>query len=321
MNAPTANAPVVIVPGNPMPEGGTARWLTAGDGVRLRAIVWPRPASRGTVFLFGGRTEFAEKYFEVVGELIARGYSVATVDWRGQGLSDRLLADPRKGHVDDFASFDADLDAFMAEVVPALPKPWIALAHSMGGNILLRAAHRRPELFSVLVLSAPMLGLRFGSAQARRMARGVAVALSSIGLGGRYLPGGTPKAADETPFAENILTHDERRYSIYQALCRAEPMLGLGAATIGWLAAAFRSVAYTADEKFLRSTPAPVLIAIAEQDALIDRAALERAATLLPGGESVIIAGSRHEILMEKDACRNAFWLAFDAFVAGSDGL
>ena len=58
-----------------------------------------------------------------MGELIARGYSVATVDWRGQGLSDRLLADPRKGHVDDFASFDADLDAFMAEVVPALPKP------------------------------------------------------------------------------------------------------------------------------------------------------------------------------------------------------
>jgi lysophospholipase len=299
-----------------MPAGGTARWLTASDGIRLRAMAWPKDGAKGTVFLFGGRTEFAEKYFEVVGELLARGFAVATVDWRGQGLSDRLLDDPRKGHVDDFASFGRDLDVFMTEVAPSMPKPWVALAHSMGGNILLRAAHDHSGWFSAVVLSAPMLGLRFGSPGARRAAAAVAAGCSLLGLGGRYLPGGTPKGADEVPFEENILTHDEGRYAIYQALVRTEPKLGLGASTFGWLAAAFRSMALTAAPAYLAAIKTPVLIVAAAQDGLIDRVALEAAANGLPNGELATVEKSRHEILMERDDCRSVFWAAFDAFIA-----
>src|SRR5690606_29166109 len=62
------SAPVVLIPENPMPEGGAARWSTTPDGARLRVFTWGEGA-RGTVFLFNGRTEFVEKYFEVVGEL------------------------------------------------------------------------------------------------------------------------------------------------------------------------------------------------------------------------------------------------------------
>ncbi|HEX7775278.1 MAG TPA: alpha/beta hydrolase [Parvibaculum sp.] len=316
MNFPAASAPFVLVPGNPMPEGGTARWLTASDGVRLRAMVWPKAEAKGTVFLFGGRTEFAEKYFEVVGELLGRGFAVATVDWRGQGLSDRALADPRKGHIDDFASFGRDIEVVMGDVAPGMPKPWIALAHSMGGNILLRAAHDHPAWFSAVVLSAPMLGLRFGSPGARRAAAAVAACCSLAGLGGRYLPGGTPKAADEVPFDENILTHDAGRYAIYQALVRAEPKLGLGASTLGWLAAAFRSMTLTAAPGYLARIATPVLIAVAGQDGLIDRASLAAAAEGLPQGELVTVENSRHEILMERDECRRVFWAAFDDFIA-----
>ncbi len=100
-----------------------------------------RGPARGTVCLFQGRGEFIEKYFEVVADLRRRGFAVATMDWRGQGGSERLLSNPRKGHVRSFADFDQDLAAFMKEIVlPDCPPPYIAMAHSMGGHILLRNA-------------------------------------------------------------------------------------------------------------------------------------------------------------------------------------
>jgi lysophospholipase len=320
LNANFPAAPVVLIPENPMPRGGRAHWITASDGVRLRVIVWsPETAgiarARGTVFVFGGRTEFAEKYFEVAGELLQRNFAVATVDWRGQGLSDRALADPRKGHVADFAEFDRDIAAFMDNVAPDLPKPWIALAHSMGGNILMRALHDHPEWFSAGILSAPMLGLRLGSAFTARLARIVAFSSVALGLGSNYLPGGTAKAADEVSFDDNILTHDERRYAVYQTLVRAEPKLGLGASTLGWLAAGFRSIKIVASPAYLSEIKTPVLIALAEEDGLIDRAALQFAAEHLPQGESVTIGKASHEILIETDRCRAQFWGAFDDFI------
>jgi len=296
-----------------MPEGGEARWLAMPDGARLRVFTW-EGGSRGTVFFFGGRTEFVEKYFEVVGELRARGFSVVSLDWRGQGLSTRLLPDRRKGHIDDFTTFDRDLAHVMAEIAPGFPKPWFALAHSMGGTILLAAAHDHPDWFTGVVLSAPMLGLKFSGKAMALTVRGMATGLDALGFGKRYLPGGTPKAADENPFERNILTHDERRYALLQALIRAEPALGLGSATVGWLHAAFRAIDRLSALGWLAAVRTPVLICAAERDSLIDGAALRHAAVHLPAGELVEIAGSRHEILIELDACRAAFWGAFDAF-------
>jgi lysophospholipase len=297
-----------------MPEGGVARWLAMPDGARLRVFTW-EGGSRGTVFFFGGRTEFVEKYFEVVGELRMRGFAVVSLDWRGQGLSTRMLADPRKGHIDDFSTFDRDLAHVMAEVAPGFPKPWFALAHSMGGTVLIKAAHDHPDWFAGVVLSAPMLGLKFSGKAMARTVRGIATGLGRVGFGKRYLPGGTRKAADENPFEHNILTHDERRYATLQALIRAEPALGLGSATVGWLHAAFRAIDAMAAPGWLAAVRTPVLICAAERDSLIDGAALRHAASHLPAGELVEIAGARHEILIERDPCRAAFWDAFDRFI------
>ncbi|PKQ03659.1 MAG: alpha/beta hydrolase [Alphaproteobacteria bacterium HGW-Alphaproteobacteria-11] len=308
------NAPVVLIPENPMPEGGDARWLDMADGARLRVFTWGR-GTRGTVFLFNGRTEFVEKYFEVVGELRGRGFAVVSLDWRGQGLSTRMLPDRRKGHIDEFSTFDRDLAHVMAEASSGLPKPWYALAHSMGGNILLRAAHDRPEWFSGVVLSAPMLGLRFPNRGAALAARATVSGLSRLGQAGRYAPGGNAKAADETDFADNILTHDEKRYALLQALLRAESELGLGSATVGWLDAAMRSIDLVSDRRWLAEVQPPVLICEATQDVLIDGVALHRAAIGMPAGELAIMRGARHEILIETDDIRARFWAAFDRFI------
>lgn len=311
------SAPVILVPGNPMPDGGAARWLRASDSARLRVLTWPAPsASRGTVFLFGGRTEFAEKYFEVVGELRGRGFAVVTMDWRGQGLSDRLLADERKGHIDDFWTFERDLARLMAEVAPAFPKPWIALAHSMGGQILLRAAHDHAEWFSAVAFSAPMFGLKLGRPAFALAVRTVISGLHAAGFDERYVPGGSSKTTGETPFEENILTHDAARYALLQSLVRAEPKLGLGSATVGWLHAAFRSIGETSQPGYLRAIETPMLICEAAEDALVSSSSLRHAAAMLGNAELLIVPNARHEILIERDDARAIFWQGFDRLTA-----
>src|SRR5271157_5872473 len=110
---------------NPVPPGALEEDIHAADGVRLRTVRWAAPAKpRGTVAILGGRAEFIEKYFEIAGDLLSRGFAVAIMDWRGQGGSERPLRNARKGHVDDFSHYGRDLDAFVVSVLePHCPRP------------------------------------------------------------------------------------------------------------------------------------------------------------------------------------------------------
>src|SRR3954451_4733110 len=76
------------------------RFVYGRDGKSLRIATLLAPAdpihSRGVCVLLHGQTEFIEKYLEVIGELWARGFTVATMDWRGQGGSVRSLPNPLK---------------------------------------------------------------------------------------------------------------------------------------------------------------------------------------------------------------------------------
>src|SRR5262249_5912263 len=119
--APTGNTnwkycpmKLVSIPANPIPEGAVTGVLKTPDGISIRFARWPPPSDRkGTVCIFQGRTEFIEKYFEIVRDLNARGFAVATFDWRGQGLSGRMLREARKGHISNFADYETDLETFM----------------------------------------------------------------------------------------------------------------------------------------------------------------------------------------------------------------
>ena len=118
---------------NPVPGGAVVGEFKSFDGTRIRFARWGATRGRrlGTVCLFGGRGEYIEKFFEVIADLRRRGFAVATMDWRGQGGSERKLSNPRKGHVWDFAEYDKDLSRFMKEVVlPDCPPPFVALARA-----------------------------------------------------------------------------------------------------------------------------------------------------------------------------------------------
>src|ERR1700754_3654934 len=105
---------LVSIPANPVPEDVVSGMLKTRDGADLRyARSAPPPGRKGTVCLFQGRAEFIEKYFETVRDLRQRGFAVATLDWRGQGMSQRALRNPRKGYVRNFNENQIDLDRFV----------------------------------------------------------------------------------------------------------------------------------------------------------------------------------------------------------------
>src|SRR5215469_9071034 len=181
---------LVSIPANPVPDNAVTGTIKTIDGAELRFARWPSAAGRkGTVCVFSGRSEMIEKYFETVRDLLERGFTVAMIDWRGQGHSARRLRDPRKGYVRDFADYEIDVETFVQQVVlPDCPPPFFALAHSMGGTVLLRTAFAGKRWFDRMVLSAPMIDLpgRTTSFPARALLKSMRL----LGMGGRYIPGG-----------------------------------------------------------------------------------------------------------------------------------
>jgi lysophospholipase len=310
---------LVALAKNPVPGGAVPGELKTPDGAVLRFVRWDatRGPRRGTVCLFGGRGEFAEKYFEVVADLRRRGFAVATVDWRGQGGSSRALANPKKGHIWSFNEYDNDLKLFMREIVlPDCPPPFMALGHSMGANILLRNASRPGSWFERMILVSPMISIADERVKyPQSAARAYAEIGTLIGFGRSYIKGGSDTVVEQGPFDGNILTSDRERWYRNKAVLDASPNLGLGSPTIAWLRAAYRSMALVASPGFAGEVRVPMMVFVAGKDRVVSSRSIEDFAVGLKVGTHVLLPSAQHEILQEADSIRLRFWAAFDAYM------
>ncbi|MGV7212484.1 alpha/beta fold hydrolase [Bradyrhizobium sp. UFLA05-112] len=309
---------LVSIPANPVPENVVSGTLKTPDGAELRFARWAPPAGRkGTVCVFTGRSESIEKYFETVRDLRDRGFAVAMIDWRGQGHSARRLRDPRKGHVRAFSDYEIDVETFVQQVVlPDCPPPFFALAHSMGGAVMLRIAHAGKRWFDRMVLSAPMIDLPGRSTSFP--ARALLMTSRLLGQGGRYVPGGSDRLTGMDPFINNPLTSDPVRYARNVAILEEDPTLGLASPTVAWADTAFRAMHTFKGMSYPSEIRQPILMLAASNDTIVSTAAIEEFAYHLRAGSHLVIAGAKHEILQEQDRYRAQFWAAFDAFVPGT---
>ncbi len=272
---------------------------------------------RGTAVLLHGRTEFIEKYEEVIWELGLMGFEVWTFDWRGQGLSTRSLENGHKGHIDDFDDYLGDLARFIEVVVRPVPGPMILVGHSMGGHVGLRYLREHPGVFDLGVFTAPMLGV---NAPIPNKALGILVSSAVVvGLGGRYASDGDYGLRDRR-FFSNRVTRDPERFRRACRLVRDDPRLAVGGMTIGWLNAAMASMAVLMEPSYARGVEVPVLLVCAGQDQRVDNRACHAFAAMAPDVTLVTISDAEHEILMERDAIRERFWESFTAFLRGHLG-
>ena len=309
-----ASATLISIPEATVPEGGRAQWIAAADGVLSRAALFPAAGPvRGSVVLSPGRTEPIEKYFEVIADLTSRGFVVLAHDWRGQGLSQRLLPDRMRGHAEGYEGFLDDHRALLDAYASELPKPWISLGHSMGGCLVLLALVRGETRQDAAFLSAPMLAISTRPWPAWLTMR-IAQLSARLGHSRDYaLPPYDP-AGDR--FSFDRLTHDRTRYDRFKAQLRACPDLAIGALTWGWLEFALKAGAAIAAPGALEAIGIPVSIVAAADDHLVLNAADREAARRLPKGEYLELEGAFHEILMEADPVRDQVFAAFDRLAA-----
>lgn len=304
-------APLIAVDGAPVPAGGGAAWFTARDGARLRvALFAPQGPSRGSVVVSPGRTEAIEKYLELTGELLARGWTVLVHDWRGQGLSQRALPDRLAGHAAGFDAFVGDYRDILTAYAGRLPRPWIALGHSMGGCLTLTALAKGEDRFDKAILCAPMLGVFMN--HPRWLVRTLSGAQALVGRGGLYVDS-NPGDPFYRKFDDNRLTHDRVRFERFAAQLAACPDLALGGPTWGWVHSAMNAITWLKNPRVLARVTIPVIILSAGEDKIVVGADQAYAAARLPKGRLVTVPGARHEILQETDDIRAVFWREFDA--------
>lgn len=323
-----AGNPLAAVPRvGPLPEGlaqrfsrpATWEWgiFESRDGARLRSgsakPMSPSPA-KATIVVVGGYTEFAEKYFETFNDLLAHGYNVGTLDWRGQGGSQRYLPDPQMAHSIGFEHDAADLEQYLRQYSGA---PAYLVAHSMGGNIALRLLHDHPNLVRGVILSAPALRVGSRAAMPAWQARALSGLMVAAGFGESYAMGQHEWRDDATRNAiTSPVSHDHERDQNGLRWFRERPELRLGGGTYRWAYEFYRSCATVMSPTYLAAIRTPILMGSAGQDTFVDATAHREACAKLPACRLVQYPESRHELLMETDAVRAPWLNEIERFVA-----
>ena len=300
--APLAPAPLAPCGA---PEGGQAWWVQASDGTRLRLAHWPSPdrIRPRSVLILPGRTEYIEKYGLVVADLAAAGWGALVVDWRGQGLSDRLLPDPARGHVGRFGDYQRDLGAFLAAArdLGLRDMPW--LAHSMGGCIALRGLMLGATPRSV-AFSAPMWGLA-NPAPIRAFLRTLSALTAPLGLDTGYAPTTGPRfGLPGMSFESNNLTTDRAQFDRMKRQITDDPALSLGGPSLRWMAEALSEMAALAA---LPSPDVPMLVGLGGAESIVSPQAIRDRAARWPRGDLAFYPGAKHELTMERPDVRSDF--------------
>ena len=300
-----------------IPADAKERAWTTGDGHSLRRLDWPAPAGarRGSLLFMPGRADAYEKWLEAFGQWHAEGWSVAAADWRGQGFSGRLGRDALTGHVDDFATWVADYAALWTDWSAGAARPHVAVAHSMGGHVVLRAVAEGKVRPAALVLSAPMLGLHPAWLPSRWLHL-AAKTIAAFGDARRPAWKGSEKPALIPQARSRLLTHDLSRYDDEDWWRRQRPAITMGAASWGWIERALASIRLLETPGFLEAVDVPVLVLATSVDRLVSWPAIRRAVARLPKAEIVVFGQEcRHEILREVDQVRDRAMNAIREFL------
>ncbi|MEM9582554.1 MAG: alpha/beta hydrolase [Pseudomonadota bacterium] len=298
------------------PDGGAAYWLTCSDGVRIRTGVWSAETDhKGTVLLFPGRTEFVEKYGQAAAHFQKRGYATVAIDWRGQGLADRLNEDRALGHVGAFLDYQKDIAAVL-ELVEALnlPKPLSLFAHSMGGCIGLRALVEGLPVTSA-AFTGPMWGISLPGKKKLAAWVGSTVA-HGLGFGATIAPGTLPQTyVLANAFDDNMLTTDPEMFQRMKDQVTAYPDLALGGPSLSWLNMALHEC------RALRAHPTPnipCLTYLGTNERIVDPEFIHDRMSRWPNGELIMIENGEHEVAMEGDAIQKMIFDGCDALYSAN---
>lgn len=291
-------------------------FLETEKGIFLRFGYWKskRTQHKGTICLLGGRAEFMEKYIEVINKLNGLGLDVFSFDWRGQGLSTRLINNPRKGYIKSYDDYIKDLVFFVEHVfLKNANLPFIIMGHSMGGQIILRYLQTHENIFDKAVLLSPMIRIRTVPIP-EKLLKIVARILVTAGYERVYMAGNNNSTIKQ--LKKNPLTSDRRRYETILEIIAKNPDLAIGGVTAQWLLASFESTDILHQPGYVEKIFTPILIFSAENDRVVCNNSQRLLCQRLPRCKLYMVYESQHEILQEKDHIQKQFWDVFRKLIA-----
>lgn len=279
------------------PIGGQTFWVNTDDKIRLRVGLWQsKKTKQGTVFFLPGRTGYIERYGRIATKLSKIGLASFVIDWRGLGLSDRLVNDQSACHVGQYADYQHDVNAMLEAAKNLdLPKPWYLIGNSMGACIGLRAMAEGLKVTACAFI-APMWGINLSPVQ-YHAATAISWAAQAIGKESAYAPGyNGQNYVVKTAFADNTMTNDENMYRYWTQQAHAQPDLLIGGPTMGWL---FQSLKECKSLSTLRSPNIPCIVFRGDDDVDVDIQAIKDRMANWPNGRFEQIPNAKHDVLNE----------------------
>ncbi len=283
------------------------------DLTRIEYALFTLKDNEHTVVLSPGRIEGYLKYKELTFNLLQNGFNVAIIDYRGQGLSQRLQLNPHKGFVDNFDDYAIDLKTFISDVVTKKNQGKLfMLAHSMGGAIAIRYLQTFPNDITAIAMTSPMISIDSGSVPywlGKLLINAGAHLNNFFSNQAWYFLG--HKDYVSKPFATNQLTHSKIRYKLFRNEYQQNPEMQLGGVTFKWLAQAIKSNKHIFED--LSQYTTPTLVLQAGQESIVSNssqnafclALAQQQNGLCEGNKPLTIKGAKHEILFEQDSIRN----------------
>ena len=292
---------------------GNFGYFSGAKNVRVNYATFSHEASpKKCLVIVPGRTESYLKYKELTFDFFNAGFNVFLIDHRGQGLSQRVLANSNKGYVEDFQYYVDDLAFFIENIVSkhCEQKPYI-LAHSMGAAITVRYLQAHPSTIQSAVLSSPMLGFDGGGVPkfiAESLIKTTAQLNQWIDDKPWYFFG--HKDFSQNTFEQNTLMHSAIRYQQFTKLYQANKGIQLGGVTIQWLTesiAALETIFANIDKIIT-----PILVLQSGDDKVVKNESQDEFCQQLhalqpqscPNGKPLVIKGAYHELFFESDIYR-----------------
>lgn len=300
------------------PINGQAEWLETKDKFKIRVAHWNQSKSKGTIILFPGRNEYIEKYGRTCKILQKMGYGSLIVDWRGQGLSDRLLKNKLIGHIDEFKNYQNDVDELIKFAhKKEFKKPWHLIGHSMGGAIGLRALLNGLPVKKV-IFSSPMWDIKMHPNSIFDKLLHFYIKKSYIFYKIRKKENGFVPSTNKTPylgtenFEKNTLTTDQNYFIYLKNQILKYPNLALAGPSIKWVHTALNEC-----KNLQKIVPpkTPCLTFCSKNDKIVNNIAIEKIMRKWPKGKLTYINDAEHEVLMENDDLLKMIYSDIDEFL------
>ncbi len=284
-------------------QNAQSRFFTGKNGRKIHYYHYSVANPRGVIVISPGKGEPAIKYAEIVYDLKNTGYDMFVIDHRGQGLSDRVIEDTTKSHVEDFGFYIDDLENLITNFVK--PQNYLKsalIAHSMGGPIVVGFLERNPKLFNKVVLVAPMMKIDT-KPYPELIALNYARALDVLGKSNEYAPTQKPYDPSEK-FEANTETQSRIRFELNKELEKKNPEIILGGTTVHWVRTNLEWTGRLRRKKNVLQVP--TLIIQASKDEWVKPEGQTATCDASPKMCQIqVIEGAKHEIFNETDIYRD----------------